>query len=292
MMTEPETRTAGDKREDGAFAGDEAVETPDAAGAFVVDVDGYEGPLDVLLALARNQKVDITQVSILQLADQYLAFVAEARRKNLELAADYLVMAAWLAYLKSKLLLPDPDEEDRPSGEEMAAVLAFQLRRLEAMRNAGRELFNRNRLGRDFFGRGAPEAFTITRVGVPDAGLRDLMRAYGDMRRRDIPDHMTIEPVRLYTVEKAMERINRMLGQTGEWASLWDFLPDGIRDPLVRRSAIAATFAATLELAREGKAHIRQDDVFAPIFISGRDDDEKTGGDRRTARQQTGTGES
>ena len=248
----------------------------DAAGrhveSFQVDVDGYEGPLDVLLALARDQKVDLTQISILQLADQYLAFVAIARQKNLELAADYLVMAAWLAYLKSKLLLPDMDGEDQPSGEEMAAVLAFQLRRLEAVRDAGANLIQRNQLGRDFFSRGAPEAFTVTLRAVLDASLHDLMRAYGDMKRRQAPKSMSIEPVKLYTVEKALERIWRMLGETPEWVDLSSFLPDDIADPLVRRSAIASTFTASLELAREGKLNIRQDGTFGRIFLSANPD--------------------
>jgi len=236
--------------------------------SFQVDVDGYEGPLDVLLMLARDQKVDLTQVSILQLADQYLAFVAEARRHNLELAADYLVMAAWLAYLKSKLLLPDMDDEEQPSGEEMAAVLAFQLRRLESMRDAGQRLLDRDQLGRDFFARGAPEAFTVTLRAVLDANLHDLMRAYGDMKRRQAPKSMAIEPVELYTVENALERIQRMLGATPEWADLWSFLPTDISDPLVRRSAIASTFTASLELAREGKLNIRQEGVFGRIMLS------------------------
>ncbi len=236
--------------------------------SFQVDVDGYEGPLDVLLTLARDQKVDLTQISILQLADQYLAFVAIARQQNLELAADYLVMAAWLAYLKSKLLLPDMGDEDRPSGEEMAAVLAFQLRRLESVRDAGNNLLRLNQLGRDFFARGAPEAFTVTLRAVLDASLHDLMRAYGDMKRRQAPTSMSIEPVELYTVEGALERIRRMLGATPEWLDLSSFLPDDLSGPLMRRSAIASTFTASLELAREGKLNIRQDDVFGRILLS------------------------
>ncbi len=236
--------------------------------AFQVDVDGYEGPLDVLLTLARDQKVDLTQISILQLADQYLAFVAEARRKNLELAADYLVMAAWLAYLKSKLLLPDLDEEEQPSGAEMAAVLAYQLRRLEAMREAGKNLLLRNQLGRDFFARGAPEAFTVTLRAVLDANLHDLMQAYGDMKRRQAPKSLAIEPVELYTVEKALTRIRRMLGSTPGWTDLSSFLPDDLTDPLMRRSAVASTFTASLELAREGQLDIRQEGLFGRILVS------------------------
>ena len=241
--------------------------------AFVIDVDGYEGPLDVLLALARNQKVDITQISILQLANQYLAFVIEVRERNLELAADYLVMAAWLAYLKSKLLLPDLDEEDQPTGSELAAVLAFQLKRLEAMRTAGENLLNSNHLGRDFFARGMPEIFSVTINTVFDASLHDLMRAYGDMKRRQAPKSMTIEAANLYTVDRALARIRSMLGSTPEWKELWHFLPTDISNPLVRRSAIAATFTASLELAREGKLDIRQTSTFGQIYISAKNEE-------------------
>jgi len=242
--------------------------------SFQVDVDGYEGPLDVLLMLARDQKVDLAQISILQLADQYLAFVAEARQKNLELAADYLVMAAWLAYLKSKLLLPDLDDDEQPSGEEMAAVLAFQLRRLESMREAGKKLLELNQLGRDFFARGAPEAFTVTLRAVLDASLHDLMRAYGDMKVRQAPRSLSIDPVDLYTVENALSRIRRMLGATPDWMDLWSFLPPDDAGPLVRRSAIASTFTASLELAREGKLNIRQEGIFDRIYLSARQDGE------------------
>ena len=164
--------------------------------AFVVDIDGYAGPLDVLLTLAREQKVDLIHVSILELADQYLSFVAEARRRDLELAADYLVMAAWLAYLKSRLLLPDLDDEEEPTGEELAAVLAWQLQRLESMRNAGETLMARGRLGRDFFPRGAPERFVVHLKTVFDADLFDLMQAYGDIQRRKGPEAMDIDTVK------------------------------------------------------------------------------------------------
>ncbi len=241
--------------------------------AFVIDVDGYEGPLDVLLNLARDQKVDITQVSILQLANQFLAFVVEVRSRNLELAADYLVMAAWLAYMKSKLLLPDMDEEDQPTGSELAAVLAFQLKRLEAMRDAGAKMMNMKLLGRDFFARGEPEIFKVTLNTVFDANLHDLMRAYGDMKRREAPSSMTIEAVELYTVDLALSRIRAMLGSTPEWKDLWLFLPTDITNPLIRRSAIASTFTATLELAREGKLDIRQTGTFGQIYISAKNEE-------------------
>ncbi len=242
--------------------------------AFVVDIDGYAGPLDVLLTLAREQKVDLIHVSILELADQYLSFVAEARRRDLELAADYLVMAAWLAYLKSRLLLPDLDDEEEPTGEELAAVLAWQLQRLESMRNAGETLMARGRLGRDFFPRGAPERFVVHLKTVFDADLFDLMQAYGDIQRRKGPEAMDIEPFTLFTVDRALSRIRRMLGATPDWESLWRFLPEDIMDGsdnLAVRSAMAATFTASLELAREGQVNIRQTGLFGPIYVSAGD---------------------
>lgn len=246
--------------------------TPPPGDAFFVDVDGYAGPLDVLLALAREQKVDLIHVSILELAAQYLAFVHEARRRDLELAADYLVMAAWLAYLKSRLLLPDLDEEDQPSGEEMAAALAWQLQRLESMRDAGEALVTCNRLGRDFFQRGAPERFAIHYTTIFDADLYDLMKAYGDIQQRQGPSTMEIEPFTLYTVDQALDRLKRILGTIPDWESLWSFLPEELShpdaDPLLRRSALAATFTASLELAREGQLNIRQTGTFGPIYVT------------------------
>jgi len=240
---------------------------------FVVDVDGFEGPIDVLLTLAREQKVDITQISIVQLADQYLAFVAEARKTNLELAADYLVMAAWLAYLKSRLLLPDLGEEDEPSGEEMAAALAFQLRRLQGMQDAGARLMARNCLGQDFFGRGQPEKFTITATSVFEVSLFDLLKSYGDQKRRKSGGTLHIEPWELYSVDDALERLHKLIGNTPNWETLASFLPSGIKEKLTYRSAVATTFTAALEMAREGKLRVRQNGAFQPIFIrSGKDD--------------------
>jgi segregation and condensation protein A len=235
--------------------------------AFVVDLDGYEGPIDVLLMLAREHKLDLTRISILALADQYLAFVAEARRTNLELAADYLVMAAWLAYLKSRLLLPDLGEEDEPSGEEMAAALAFQLQRLEAMQDAGRKLMARNRLGQDFFPRGAPETFRALINPVLEVTLFDLLKAYGDQRRRIEGSTLHIESIEIHTVEDALRRLKSLIGSTPDWESLWRFLPEGVLEGLVQRSAIASTFAASLELVREGKIKLRQSGPFGPIYL-------------------------
>ncbi|MAF94547.1 MAG: segregation/condensation protein A [Rhodospirillaceae bacterium] len=251
-----------DTFEDGADPGDLPI-----GASFVVDLDGFEGPIDVLLLLAREHKLDLTRISILALADQYLEFVAKVRRTNLELAADYLVMAAWLAYLKSRLLLPDLGGEDEPTGEEMAAALAFQLQRLEAMHDAGRRLMARSRLGHDFFPRGAPETFCALVNPILEVTLYDLLKAYGDQKRRGPGGPLHIEPFDIYTVEDALQRLRRLLGSTPDWESLWRFLPEGAQEGLVARSAIASTFAASLELAREGKVKLRQHDVFGPIYL-------------------------
>ena len=238
-----------------------------SASRFVVDIDGYEGPIDVLLALARDQKVDLTQISILQLADQYLAFVIGARRANLELAADYLVMAAWLAYLKSRLLLPDLGGEGEPSAGEMAAALAFQLRRLEAMREAGARLMARNRLGRDVFARGAPEAFAPATTSILEASYYELLEAYGKIRRRTGKRTLRIDPTQFYSVEDALGRFRRLLGSTADWESLWRFLPETLGEGVLARSALASTFAASLELAREGRIRLRQSGAYGPIYL-------------------------
>lgn len=237
------------------------------ASAFVVDLDGYEGPIDVLLTLARQHKLDLTRISILALADQYLVFVTEARHRNLELAADYLVMAAWLAYLKSRLLLPDLGDEDEPSGEEMASALAFQLQRLEAMRNAGQGLMARARLGTAFFRRGAPETFRALTNPVLEVTLFELLKTYGEQKRRAAGGVLRIEPFEIHTVEDALERLKGLLGSTPGWESLWRFLPEGLLEGLVARSAIASTFAASLELAREGKIKLRQSSPFGTIYL-------------------------
>lgn len=239
---------------------------------FLVDLDGFEG-IDVLLSLARDQKVDLVHISILALADQYLQFVTEARRRNLELAADYLVMAAWLAYLKSRLLLPDLSEEDEPSGEEMAAALQFQLRRLEAMQEAGQTLMSRDRLGHEFFGRGNPEFFKPREIDVLDCALYDLLKAYAQQRKRkESGGPMRIEAFSIYTVEDALQRLRRLVGRTPDWDSLWRYLPENLTGGLLTRSAIASTFAASLELAKEGKLVIRQHGTFGPIYLRPRED--------------------
>ncbi len=239
--------------------------------AFVIDVEGFEGPIDVLLTLARDQKVDLAQISILQLADQYLAFIAHARSLNLELAADYLVMAAWLAYMKSRLLLPELGGKDEPTGEELAAALSFRLRRLEAMREAARALMGRPQLGEAFFCRGMPEqAVTVTRE-VFDATLYDLLAAYGALRNRTRVKSLRIDIPELYAVDDALVRLKRLLGHTLDWQNLLRFLPEGVAQGLLARSALAATFVASLELVREGRARIRQTATYGPIAIRAAD---------------------
>ena len=241
------------------------------AEALVVDVDGFEGPLDVLLTLARGQKVDLRKISILQLAEQYLAFVEAAKKKRIELAADYLVMAAWLAYLKSRLLLPPDPEEEGPSAEELADRLAWQLERLEAMRKAAAQLMSRDILGRDRFARGAPEPMMLRRRVEYDAQLIDLMRAYARIKTRTEyePLHMRRDPV--YSMEMALERLRAVVGRTPEWRSLMTWLPPEWRmDPKKRRSAVAACFAASLEMAKRGELEIRQAETFGEISLRAR----------------------
>ena len=239
-----------------------------AAEALIVDVDGFEGPLDLLLTMSRSQKVDLRRVSVLQLAEQYLDFVERARSLHIELAADYLVMAAWLAYLKSRLLLPPDPAEEGPSGAEMAAHLAFQLERLQAMRDAAARLMGRDRRGRDVFVRGMPEHVGRSREVRHEATLLDLMRAYARLRTRDEFRPYAFDRTAIYSPEAALERMRGLLGARLDWARLESYLPEGWRaDPQRRRSATAATFAAALELAKSGAIELRQDDTFTPIEI-------------------------
>ncbi|WP_076649998.1 segregation and condensation protein A [Pontibaca methylaminivorans] len=242
-----------------------------AAEALIVDVDGFEGPLDLLLTLSRNQKVDLRRISILELARQYLTFVEQAKALRLELAADYLVMAAWLAFLKSCLLLPPDPEEDGPSGDEMAAHLAFQLERLQAMRDAAARLMGRDRLGRDFFARGVPETVVRRRSTQWSVTLLDLMQAYARIRTRDDFRPFVMDRDNLFTMEQALDRMRPLLGFAGDWTDLTSYLPDGWgNDPKRRRSATAATFAASLELVKEGRAELRQSEHFAAIELRSR----------------------
>ncbi|MEI6985691.1 MAG: ScpA family protein [Rhodospirillaceae bacterium] len=235
---------------------------------LVLAIDGFEGPIDLLLTLARDQKVDLTHISILQLANQYLEFVAAARRVRIELAADYLVMAAWLAYLKSRMLLPEPlTAEEEPGGAQMAAALAFQLLRLEAMRETGAKLMGRPQLGRDFFARGAPEGLKVDRTSVFQVNLYDLLKAYGDHKRRIDEATLTIRPLDLYSLDEALRRLTELLGSLPDWAVLSSFLPGLCDGSLLGRSALAAHFAASLELVKAGKIELRQDGAFGPLWL-------------------------
>jgi segregation and condensation protein A len=256
---------------------DKAESQLDLDGQFMLDLDGFDGPIDVLLTLARSQKVDLTKISILALAEQYLAFIERARQLRLELAADYLVMASWLAFLKSQLLLPPPESEEEASASEMADALAFQLRRLESMREAGVKLQTLTQLGQDVFKRGAPEPIAIDRRAVFDLKLFDLLATYGQHLASKDRKLYTIEPFLLHSIESAIARLSGMIGRLPNWTLLSQFLPSydpasvatGEQRRLVGRSALAATFGATLELAKRGIVTIRQDGNFEPIYIKG-----------------------
>lgn len=240
-----------------------------------VRLAGFEGPLDLLLDLARRQKVDLRKISVLALAEQYLEFVEKARRLRIDLAADYLVMAAWLAYLKSRLLLPEPPKDDEPSGEELADRLAHRLARLEAMRKAGNALLERDRLGLDVFPKGMPE--TPTRVAQTRyrATVGDLLKAYTRVQTREAYRPLAVDArTEILSLDEARARIGRMLGGGVQWQRLESFMPRGWDDdPAKRRSAMASSFAAALELARQGDVEIQQDGAFEPIMLRRRDPD-------------------
>ncbi|KNG95480.1 segregation and condensation protein A [Pseudaestuariivita atlantica] len=239
-----------------------------AAEALIVDVDGFEGPLDLLLTLSRTQKVDLRKISVLALARQYLAFIDRAKELRIELAADYLVMAAWLAFLKSRLLLPPDPADEGPSGEELAAHLAFQLERLNAMREVAARLMGRDQMGRDFFVRGVPERVERVRRVTYTATLLDLMQGYARIRTRDEFRPFTMDRDRVFTMEQALDRMRGMIGFAGSWTTLSAYLPDGwTTEPDMVRSATAATFAASLQLVKEGHLEIRQSETFAPIEL-------------------------
>jgi segregation and condensation protein A len=245
--------------------------------ALVVSLEGFEGPLDVLLALARTQKVDLAKISVLALADQYLVFVAQALKLRLELAADYLVMAAWLAYLKSKLLLPrEAGTEDQPTGDELAARLAFRLKRLEAMRNAAAGLMTRKRLGRDIFARGMPEGVRTIRVRQYTAVIYDLLKAYAEQRRRTTKRVHVIPRRTVWSIKEARQRLEALVGQltseaAGQWLQLDKYLEQYLANPDVARTAVASSFGAALEMAREGLVEISQAEPFAPIYMRKRE---------------------
>ena len=238
--------------------------------ALVVDVDGFEGPLDLLLHLARNQKVDLARISVLALAEQYIAFIERARRLRLELAADYLVMAAWLAFLKSKLLIPKQPGDEGESGEELAAVLQFRLKRLEAMRDAGARLVNRNRLGRDVFARGMPETVIVDRRNEYTASLYDLLTAYASQRQRRAITNVRIARRGVWSLKEARNILSRLVGELRDWAALDQFLLRYLASPDDRTTAMASSFAASLELVREGVLEVRQEQAFAPLYMRAR----------------------
>lgn len=237
---------------------------------LVVALEGFDGPIDLLLSLAREQKVDLSKISILALAEQYLAFIASARQLRLEIAADYLVMAAWLAYLKSRLLLPEPPE-DEPNAADMAEALKFQLQRLEAMRHAAQRLQELPQLGADTFLRGAPEEIEVDIKPVFYLPLYDLLSALGAPQRRKKPENVQIYQTRLYSIDESMTRLRKLLGVMPTWSTLMSFLPPPCLEPLEARSAVASTFVAMLEMIKEGELDYRQDGIFAPIYVRKRE---------------------
>jgi segregation and condensation protein A len=268
-MSDGETPMAEDSREPDAASdwSDDRLEVG-PGDTLMVDVEGFEGPLDLLLALSRTQKVDLARISVLALAQQYLDFIGEARRLRLEIAADYLVMAAWLAFLKSKLLLPaEPSEEGEPTGEELAALLAFRLKRLDAMRDASAQLMTRKRLGRDVFARGLPEPIRIKRRSVYEANVYDLLKAYSQQRQRAATRTLHVKPRTVWSLKEARDELERLLGIAVNWAPLDQLLAEFLIEPELRRTALASGFTATLEMTREGTLEIRQEKLFAPLLI-------------------------
>jgi segregation and condensation protein A len=253
--------------------------------ALVVDVEGFEGPLDLLLTLARQQKVDLAKISILALADQYLAFIEAARKLRLELAADYLVMAAWLAYLKSRLLLPEQHAPDGLSAEDMANALAQRLRRLEAIRNVAEQLLNRPQLGRDVFQRGLPEPIAEIKKPEWSATLYDLLSAYASRRQTQARTIVRMPKRTVWSLAEAREALERLIGVSIEWSTLDHYLAEYLVEPSMKTTVLASTFAATLELVREGHLEVNQHAAFAPLYVRKR---QSTGEGGATA--ETGNG--
>ncbi|HZH52560.1 MAG TPA: ScpA family protein [Microvirga sp.] len=235
--------------------------------ALLVDVDGFEGPLDLLLELARRQKVDLHRISILALAEQYLVFIEEARRMRLELAADYLVMAAWLAYLKSRLLLPEPPKGEEPSAEDLATALALRLRRLEAIREAAKRLGEREWLGRDVFARGAPERVVVRKDSRYEASLYDLLSAYARQRQIQFNARVSLHKRTVWSLVEAREALERLVGHLSDWVTLDTYLVEYMVEPSMRPTVLASALSATLEMVREGKLTVRQDEAFAPVWV-------------------------
>jgi segregation and condensation protein A len=239
--------------------------------ALVVDVEGFEGPLDLLLALARQQKVDLAKISVLALAEQYLTFIEAARKLRLELAADYLVMAAWLAYLKSRLLLPEVAGPDGPSAEDMANALAWRLKRLEAIREVSSQLMQRPQLQRDIFQRGDPEPIADIKHPQWTATLYDLLSAYAKQRQQSAFNHVQFKKRNVWALHEAREALERLVGQAGDWAPLDKYLIEYLVEPSMRATVFASSLAATLELVRDGTLEVHQQSAFSPIYLRKRD---------------------
>ena len=232
-----------------------------------VDVGGYEGPLDLLLDLARRQKVDLAAISVLALAEQYLAFIQTVREKRIEVAADYLVMAAWLAYLKSRLMVPQAPSDDEPSGEMLAALLQFRLKRLEAMRSAASQLMNRPRLGFQVYARGMPEPIEIKRTSLWEATLYDLLKAYAGQRERGVATDYSPVQRTVWSLQEARDILQRLIGDSFEWVSMDSYLADYLATPAERATIRASSFASSLELVRLGQIDLRQTETFGPLFM-------------------------
>lgn len=246
--------------------------TPDDE-VLYVDVDGYEGPLDLLLELARRQKVDLTHISVLALAEQYLGFIETVREKRIEIAADYLVMAAWLAYLKSRLMVPQAAADEEPSGEMMAALLQFRLKRLEAMRRASQQLLSRPRLGFEVYSRGDPEPIVIERRALWDASLFDLLKAYATQRERTIANDYSPFVRTVVSLQDARDMLRRLVGDSVDWIPLAEYLADYLAEPESRVTMMASTFASSLELVRQGELELRQTLAFGPLLMRRRKSD-------------------
>jgi len=255
--------------------------------ALVVDVEGFEGPLDLLLALARQQKVDLAKISILALADQYLAFIEEARKLRLELAADYLVMAAWLAYLKSRLLLPEANAPEGQSAEDMAIALALRLKRLEVIRDVAQRLFGRPQLERDVFRRGQPEPIAHIKHPQYSATLYDLLSAYAQQRQRSALAHVRLAKRTVWSLAEAREALERLIGQSSDWARLDQFLLSYVVEPSLAPTVLASSFASTLEMVREGVMEVHQQGAFAPIYVRKRQSSGQAAADGSVAAPPT-----
>lgn len=240
---------------------------PQTGETMYVDVGGYEGPLDLLLDLARKQKVDLSAISVLALAEQYLAFIETIRQQRMEIAADYLVMAAWLAYLKSRLMVPNPPDDEEPTGEEMAALLQFRLARLEAMREAAGRLMRQPRLGREIFPRGQPEPVSVTRHSLWEADLYQLLRAYAAQRERGLPSDYAPRQRTVWALQEAREILERLIGESFEWVAMDTYLAQYLANPAERVTALASSFSASLELVRLGHVEMRQSEAFAPLMM-------------------------